>query len=87
MENTKKELTNLFLDKEYIEFYRSYKHKQNYIVDMLTGNKNRMCVCDTKEELYRQYFNTTARLQELLRLRLEDFAKREELGYEIKEKQ
>ena len=76
-----KDLTDLFLDKDYIEFYRGYKHEKDNIVDMLTGNKNRMCVCDTKEELYIQYFNATARLQELLRLRLKDFNKREELGY------
>lgn len=77
----KKDLTGLFLDREYIEFYKDYKHEKDNIVDMLTGNKNRMCVCDTKEELYIQYFNATARLQELLRLRIKDFNKREELGY------
>lgn len=76
-----KDLTDLFLDREYLEFYKRYKHEKDNIVDMLTGNKNRMCVCDTKEELYMQYFYATARLQELLRLRLKDFNKREELGY------
>ena len=76
-----KDLRELFLDREYIEFYKNYKHEKDNIVDMLTGNKNRMCVCDTNEELYIQYFNATARLQELLRLRIKDFNKREELGY------
>ena len=80
-----KKLTDLFLDADYIEFYRDYQCEKDNVVDMLTGNKNRMCVCDTKEELYRQYFNATVRLQELLRLRLRDFAKREELGYGRKE--
>ncbi len=83
MENKKKDLSNLFLDQDYIKFYVDYKFDKNNIVDMLEGNKNRMCICDTKEELYRQYFNATARLQELLRLRLKDFKKREELGYII----
>lgn len=78
-------MRDLFLDERYIEFYRKYKHEKDNIVDMLTGNTNRMCVCDTKEELYVQYFNATARLQELLRLRLKDFAKIEELGYGRKE--
>lgn len=76
-----KELRDLFLDSEYIEFYKKYKHEKDNIVDMLTGNKNRMCVCDTIDELYIQYFNATSRLQELLRLRIKDFNKREELGY------
>ena len=81
-----KSLSDLFIDKEYLEFYRNYKHEQDNNTDMLTGNINRMCVCKTKEELYIQYFNATARLQELLRLRLTDFSKWEELGYgELKE--
>ena len=82
MENTKKKLTDLFLDKEYIEFYKEHRHKQNNIVDMLEGNKNRMCVCDTEEELYIQYFAATVKLQELLRLQKAKFKKQIELGYE-----
>ena len=78
-----KNLNDLFLDSEYLEFYRDYNHEKNNICDMLTGNRNRMCVCDTESELYIQYFFAMARLQELLRLRLKDFAKREELGYVV----
>ena len=69
---------DLFLDTEYIEFYKNYKHEKDNICDMLTGNRNRMCVCDTKEELYIQYFNATARI---IKIKVKDFEKREELGY------
>lgn len=83
-----KDLSDLFLDKQYIEFYyKDFKPEKDNCVDMLTGNINRMCVCDTDEELYKQYFNATARLQELLRLRMKDFAKRKALGYEIREEE
>ena len=82
MKNDKKDLKDLFLDSEYIEFYNKYNNEKNNIYDMTTGNMNRMCVCDTKEELYMQYYFATVRLQELLRVRLKDFDKRKELGYE-----
>jgi len=80
--SNKKDLIDLFLDSEYIEFYEKYNYEKNNIVDMATGNINRMCICNTKEELYKQYYFVTAKLQELLRLRLKDFDKREELGYD-----
>ena len=84
METNKKQLADLFLDEEYIEFYKEHRHKQNNIIDMLEGNKNRMCVCDTEEELYIQYFAATVKLQELLRLQKAKFNKQKELGYERK---
>lgn len=63
-----KKITDLFLDKEYIEFYKEHKRKQDNIVDMINGNICRICVCDDEEELYKQYYNLNLHLFELLRL-------------------
>ena len=80
----KKKHEDLFLDKEYIDFYHEHMRKQRNITDMIDGNICRICVCDDKE-LYRQYYALNYHLQELIRLQSEKFHKQEELGYGRKE--
>lgn len=77
----KKNRENIFLDREFIKFYNTHKHEQNNITDLLDGNICRMCVCETEEELYEQFYNATAKLTLLLQLQNKKFQKIKELGY------
>ena len=80
----KKKLSDLFLDKDYIEFYGEHKRKQDNITRMIDGNICRICVCEDEIELFRQYYSLHIHLQELLHLQRVKFDKQEELGYERK---
>ena len=45
---------DLFLNKDYCEFYDIHISEQRTLTYLIEGNINRMCVCDTPEELSQQ---------------------------------
>lgn len=75
---------DLYLNKEYIEFYKSHKQKQHNLTDLLDGNICRMCVCESKEELQQQSLNATRKILVLYDLQLKRLEKQEEILGETK---
>lgn len=70
---------DLHLNSEYIKFYKEHKQKQDNEYNLLIGNLNRCCVCETKEELYIQFYNAVYRLQNLVKLQRQRLEKEEEI--------
>lgn len=74
------DMIDLHLNKEYINYYREYhKPKQDNLTDMLDGNICRICVCDTEEELYLQYYHACNKLHDLVLLQQRKFNKIKEI--------
>lgn len=71
---------DLFLNKEYIKFYsEELRPKQENIINMLNGNICRICVCDTEDELYLQYYHACNKIHDLVLLQQRKFNKIKEI--------